>query len=202
MTEEFWQSYKKKKDLTQTNTLFKGIADGIRQEQIRDKHPDELYAICRTDNNYWRHYRASPKLTIDELSMMICKEVGCDLSYCQNLMWKPKTPNQNISDCSDQYNSFRECVVREKKIFRSIVGSIDTKANPMAIPDYLEKHFKEKEALKRKKQMMGGDEDELKAKIRKVEEDSHILRAKVIDTQQFQKQKQQIVMGQKEEEYI
>jgi len=54
----------------------------MRQEVIKNKHPDELYAICRTDNNYWRHYRASPKLTVDELSMMICREVGCDLSYC------------------------------------------------------------------------------------------------------------------------
>ena len=47
----------------------------MRAEAIKEKHPDELYAICRTDNNYWRHYRASTKLTIDELSMMICKEV-------------------------------------------------------------------------------------------------------------------------------
>jgi len=67
------------------------MEDGIRQEAIKDKHPDELYAICKTDNNYWRHYRASSKLSIDELSMMICKDVGCDLSYCQMMQWKPKT---------------------------------------------------------------------------------------------------------------
>ena len=48
-------------------------------KEIYDVHPDETYAICRTDNNYWRHYRASTKLGIDELSMMICREVGCDL---------------------------------------------------------------------------------------------------------------------------
>ena len=66
----------------------------MRAEAIKEKHPDELYAICRTDNNFWRHYRASTKLTIDELSMMICKEVGCDLSYCQLLVHKPKTAYQ------------------------------------------------------------------------------------------------------------
>jgi hypothetical protein len=48
------------------------MSEGMRKEMIKDKHPDELYSICRTDNNYWRHYRASPKLSIDELSMMIC----------------------------------------------------------------------------------------------------------------------------------
>ena len=51
----------------------------------------------------------------------------------------------------DEYHSFRDCVIREKKIFRSIVGDIDTKKNPQAIPDYLEKHFKEKEAMKKQK---------------------------------------------------
>jgi len=70
---------------------MQGVAREIRKEAIKEKHPDELYAICRTDNNYWRHYRASTKLSIDELSMMVCKEVGCDLQYCQHLFGKPKS---------------------------------------------------------------------------------------------------------------
>ena len=44
----------------------------MRREIIELKHPDELYAICKTDNNYWRHYRASKKLGLDEMAMMIC----------------------------------------------------------------------------------------------------------------------------------
>ena len=104
---------------------------------IKDKHPDELYAICRTDNNYWRHYRASTKLSIDELSMMICKEVGCDLSYCQHLVHKPKSMHQQIDNCTPQFNAFRDCVVREKKMFRSFMQGRDMK-DPQAIPDYLE----------------------------------------------------------------
>ena len=55
----------------------------------------------------------------------------------------------------DQYNDFRSCIIREKKIFRSMVGEIDIKKNPQAIPDYLEKHFKEKEAMKKRRKMMG-----------------------------------------------
>ena len=81
--------------------------------------------------------------------MMICREVGCDLQYCQHLAYKPKHPGQRVSDCKNQFDEFRNCVVREKKIFRSIVGDIDTKANPNAIPDYLDKHFKEKEKAKK-----------------------------------------------------
>jgi predicted nuclease with TOPRIM domain len=87
-------------------------------------------------------------------------------------------------------------------MFRSIVGNIDTKANPMAIPDYLEKHFKEKEALKKQKQMMGGDEEELKNRIRKMDEETSQLKSKLIDTSEFKNKKEKIVMGEKEEKYM
>jgi len=90
MTEEYWAKWKTTRDQRHPNQLWAGISKAMREEAIKDKHPDELFAICRTDNNYWRHYRASPKLTIDELAMMICRDVGCDLQYCQQLMAKPK----------------------------------------------------------------------------------------------------------------
>jgi hypothetical protein len=57
----------------------------------------------------------------------------------------------------DQYNGFRDCIIREKKIFRSLAGDVDIKKNPNAIPEYLEKHFKEKEAMKKQRKMMGND---------------------------------------------
>ena len=90
MTEDYWRSYMKTKEVRDSNKLFNGIQEALRQEIVKEKHPDELYAICRADNNYWRHYRASTKLTVDELAMMICKEDGCDLAYCQMQMGKPK----------------------------------------------------------------------------------------------------------------
>ena len=61
-------------------------------------------------------------------------------------------------------------MVREKKIFRSIVGNIDTKENPNAIPEYLERHFKEKEKMKKQRQMMGENTNDLEQKIKEMEE--------------------------------
>jgi len=43
-----------------------------------------------------------------------------------------------------QYNDFRRCVLREKKVFRNMISKEDQIKNKMAIPDYLDKHFKEK----------------------------------------------------------
>ena len=56
-------------------------------------------------------------------------------------------------------------------MFRSFMTGRDMK-DPMAIPNYLEQHFKEKVARKKQDQMMGGDTetDKLKAKIEEMDE--------------------------------
>ncbi len=77
-----------------------------------------------------------------------------------------------MSDCMDEYHNFRDCVIREKKMFKSLVGDVDIKQNPQAIPEYLEKHFKQKEEQKRKQKMMGNQEEELKDRIQKAEEEA------------------------------
>ena len=46
-------------------------------------------------------------------------------------------------------------------MFRSFMHDQDM-SNPEAIPNYLETHFKEKAKLKKEKQMMGENTDEMK----------------------------------------
>ena len=88
----------------------------------------------------------------------------------------------------DEYNNFRSCIIREKKIFRSMIGDLNLKENPGAITDYLEKHFKEKESKKKQRQMMGLDSTDLiKNKIQKMDEDTSMLSRKRIDTMDFKK---------------
>lgn len=97
----------------------------------------------------------------------------------------------------DQYNNFRSCVIREKKVFRSIVGDMDLKKNPGTITDYLEKHFKEKEAKKKQRQMLGaeGGDDLLRQRIERIEEETTNVSRKRIDTVDFKKQREVITMG-------
>lgn len=47
---------------------------------------------------------------------------------------------------------------------------------------------------------MGGDEDELRNRIRKVEEESAALPRKIIDTKEFKSKREKVVMG--EEKYM
>ena len=58
----------------------------------------------------------------------------------------------------------------------------------MSIPEYLEKHFKEKEAMKKQRRMMGGMEEELKEKIAEMEEINTAGR-KLVDVKEFQRRK-------------
>ena len=49
---------------------------------------------------------------------------------------------------------------------------------------------------------MGGDEDELRNRIRKVEEDNHQIQRKLIDTSAFKQKKERMTMTEAEEKYI
>jgi hypothetical protein len=50
--------------------------------------------------------------------------------------------------------------------------------------------------------MMGGDEDELKSRIRKAEEEREMVQRKVIDTSEFKSKRERMVMNESEEKYI
>ncbi|CAI2381544.1 unnamed protein product [Moneuplotes crassus] len=190
MTEEYWRSYMKKKEITDKNIFVTGVRDVLRQEAIKNKHPDELHGICKTDNNYWRHYRASTKLTIDELAMMICKDTGCDLAYCQMQMHKPKLGRkQAFRDCSNEFSDFRNCFLREKRLFKSLVSKEDQE-DPNAIPNYLEKVFLQKEKDKVKRKMMGDDID-IQDKVENFEDSSNV---QFVDTSKFDKKMEEKYM--------
>ena len=71
----------------------------------------------------------------------------------------------------------------------------------------MEKHFKEKEAKKKQRQLLGaeGNDDLLRARIEKVEEESSQVSRKRIDTADFMKQREVITMGAsqpKKDEYM
>ena len=78
-------------------------------------------------------------------------------------------------------------MIREKKMFRSIISEQDDK-NKMSIPEYLDKHFKEKVKLQKQRKMMGGMEEELKEKIAEMEEVNTAGR-KLVDVKEFQRRK-------------
>jgi len=49
--------------------------------------------------------------------------------------------------------------------------------------------------MKKQRKMMGGDEEELRSRIRKVEDEAAAVPKKIIDTTEFKNKKEKIVMG-------
>ena len=67
-----------------------------------DKHPKELYTECLKNSAYWHHYSASEKLSVDDLAMILCRDIGCEINYC--LLIKKGQPMEweGSSDCMSE----------------------------------------------------------------------------------------------------
>ena len=83
MTEEFWQSHKKRLAGTsdEQNRLLKQTYKDAA-ELAPYKHPKALYVECLKNSASWHAYSASERFTIDDLAMYACKNVGCAINYC------------------------------------------------------------------------------------------------------------------------
>lgn len=70
-------------------------------------------------------------------------------------------------------------------------GNVDIKQNPNLIPDYLDKHFKEKEKQKQARKIMGDDNStELRAKIQEMQDQAALDQNKK-NVSEFRERKKQ-----------
>ena len=143
MTEEYWRKFKDNKDKNE-NKVFGHIDSELKRRFKAEKTPDDMYTTCKTDNNYWKHYRNSENLDPDAVSLVLCKDTGCDLMYCQALSQsqKQKDKSLNLFGCTEQYNNFRECYIKEKRKFNAAFSEEDWLGNRQIIPIYVEKELK------------------------------------------------------------
>jgi hypothetical protein len=137
MTEEWWRRYKDNKTKSE-NKLFTELESDLKKKFKNEKQPDDMFTICKTDNNYWRHYRWSENLDPDSVSLVLCRDYGCDLMYCQALTHQGKDKTYG---CVEQYNVFRDCYVKEKRKFSSIHSDNEWLSNKTLIPEYIDKQL-------------------------------------------------------------
>jgi hypothetical protein len=137
MTEEWWRRYKDNKTKNE-NKLFTEIESDLKRRFKNEKKPDEMYSMCKTDNNYWKHYRWSDNLDPDAVSLVLCKDYGCDLMYCQALTHEGK--NQTYG-CTEQYHTFRDCYVKEKRKFNAVHKENEWLSNRNIIPEYIDQQL-------------------------------------------------------------
>ena len=101
MTEKFWEQEKARKAGTsdEQNKLLK-ITYADAKSIASPKHPKALYVECLKNSNEWRAYAASATFSIEDMSMLVCKDVGCAVNYCSLVKMDYPSMWEGSSDCS------------------------------------------------------------------------------------------------------
>ena len=56
------------------------------------------------------HYAAQKDITVEDMSAIICKDLGCLVNYCGLLQKSYPMEWENSSDCVDEYKQFGDCM--------------------------------------------------------------------------------------------
>ena len=97
-----------------SNLLWKTTFED--SQSIRSpKHPKYLYIECLSNNPYIRHYAAQQDLSVEDMAMLACKDLGCLVNYCGLLKRSVPSEWKESSDCVDEYQQFSECMKMEQK---------------------------------------------------------------------------------------
>ena len=76
------------------------------------KHPKALYIECLRLSKAWRGFAAAESWSIEDMAMLVCKDVGCAVNYCslvKNTVWDAG------SDCQNEIKEFNNCMVSETR---------------------------------------------------------------------------------------
>lgn len=117
MTEKFWQQEKERIRLNKgnINPLIQQTFDD-KQALVPNKNFRELYYNCMQGDLNIKSWERSDDMSLDDMGMLICRDVGCELQYCQASMSDPyEKPFEN---CDDHFKKFYQCQEQEKRRYR------------------------------------------------------------------------------------
>jgi hypothetical protein len=117
-TEEYWQQYKKNLESNKKsiNPVIQQTYDDMK-ELIPARNAKALYVDCLQGALYLRQFALSDSLSLDDMSMLICRDVGCELEYCQASMSDQyERPYEN---CDSQFKKLNKCIAQEQERYIS-----------------------------------------------------------------------------------
>lgn len=112
--EKYWQEEKRRIDLNKGNIHpdIQQTYEDVRQ-LIPPKHPKALYSDCLQGSLFWNQWAQAEDLSSSEMGMIICRDVGCELTYCQTTMADPyERPFEN---CDQQFKALNSCIANEQR---------------------------------------------------------------------------------------
>jgi len=114
MTENFWQQEKERirKNQGNINPIIKQTFED-KQALVPNKNFRELYYNCMKGDLNLKSWEKSDSLSLEDMGMLICRDVGCELQYCQASMADPyEKPFEN---CDEHFKKFYQCQEQEKR---------------------------------------------------------------------------------------
>ncbi len=114
MTEKYWQEQKRNIEMNKGNTnpiIEQTFED--KMKLVPPKHPKALYSDCLKGALYFTQWAQSDDLSIDDMSMLICRDLGCELTYCQTTLSDPY--ERPFDNCDEQFKGFNSCIMQEKR---------------------------------------------------------------------------------------
>ena len=123
-----------------------------------DKHPKALYAECLKNTQFWHHYAASPKISVDDMAMMVCRDLGCEINYCSLVKKSYVTEWEGSSDCTQEIKNFNDCMTQERRRFTWM------KEKP-AMYDWIQQRVAERRKEKKFLNILSVDEQEAIKKL-------------------------------------
>ena len=118
MTEKYWQEQKRniEKNKGNVNTIIEQTIED-KKKLIPSKHPKALYTDCLKGALYLTQWAQSDDLSLDDMSMLICRDLGCELTYCQATLSDPY--ERPFDNCDEQFKGFNSCIMQEKRRYLS-----------------------------------------------------------------------------------
>lgn len=113
-TEQFWQERKKQLQRN-ADTIHPDIIQTMEDNRalLPSRHPKALYGDCLQGALYWDQLSRSGDLSLNEMATMICRDVGCELQYCQATI--SDQYERPFDSCTQQLRQLNGCIAQEEK---------------------------------------------------------------------------------------
>lgn len=111
MTEDYWRNKARRPQSLENPIILDAFEE--KKKKATGRHPKDLYSECLAKSNYIRMWEDSEELGLEDMSMLLCRDKGCDLTYCQATLADPY--EQPFADCFEQSAAFNDCMVREQR---------------------------------------------------------------------------------------
>lgn len=114
MTEKFWQQHKKANEKNKNNVnpiIDQTYTD--KRNLVPNKNFRELYYNCLQGALYLKQFAQSEEISFDDMGMLICRDAGCELQYCQTSI--ADAFEMYFHNCDEQLRNFSNCMTQEKR---------------------------------------------------------------------------------------